>query len=256
MPVLEPVQAEDGLPERIGPVGDPGADEVGGGEVDAQHGVFPRWCRAVAAPPNGDRDDDLDDTCRRQAGRVPLGRWDAQIRPACYVLPLWDGHRGKPMSETHELADLLQGLKERSGRSYTALASRTGLSRSSVHRYCQGLTVPASFGTVERIARVCGAGPGELDRLYGAWARAEARAREAEAGAGAMNLISLLEPGVDLRGAGRPGSETALASAYLQKARETGVRPVQDIAPALGGEITFALDGPLMPLPSWKMEIY
>ncbi|MBJ3806253.1 helix-turn-helix domain-containing protein [Streptomyces flavofungini] len=88
------------------------------------------------------------------------------------------------MSETHELADLLQELKERSGRSYTALASRTGLSRSSVHRYCQGLTVPASFGTVERIARVCGAGQRELDRLYGAWARAEARAREAERDAG------------------------------------------------------------------------
>lgn len=84
------------------------------------------------------------------------------------------------MSESLQLADLLQELKERDGRSYTALASRTGLSRSSVHRYCQGLTVPASFGTVERIARVCGAGQEELDRLYVAWARAEARAREAE----------------------------------------------------------------------------
>ncbi|GGR66555.1 hypothetical protein GCM10010252_00210 [Streptomyces aureoverticillatus] len=91
------------------------------------------------------------------------------------------------MSETRELADLLQELKERSGRSYTALASRTGLSRSSVHRYCQGLTVPASFGTVERIARVCGAGQGELDRLYLAWTRAEAsagaEARESAEGA-------------------------------------------------------------------------
>ncbi|MEV0218119.1 helix-turn-helix domain-containing protein [Streptomyces sp. NPDC050704] len=89
------------------------------------------------------------------------------------------------MSESHQLADLLQALKERSGRSYTALASRTGLSRSSVHRYCQGLTVPASFGTVERIARVCGAGQEELDRLYAAWTRAEAQAREAESEAAA-----------------------------------------------------------------------
>ncbi|NGO13602.1 helix-turn-helix domain-containing protein [Streptomyces sp. HC44] len=89
------------------------------------------------------------------------------------------------MSESHQLADLLQELKERSGRSYTALASRTGLSRSSVHRYCQGLTVPASFGMVERIARVCGAGQEELDRLYTAWTRAEAQAREAESEAAA-----------------------------------------------------------------------
>ncbi|QIB43478.1 helix-turn-helix domain-containing protein [Streptomyces aureoverticillatus] len=80
------------------------------------------------------------------------------------------------MSERHQLGELLQELKERSGRSYTALASRTGLSRSSVHRYCQGLTVPASFGTVERIARVCGAGQEELDSLYEAWARADAAA--------------------------------------------------------------------------------
>ncbi|MET9966346.1 helix-turn-helix domain-containing protein [Streptomyces sp. NPDC006356] len=80
------------------------------------------------------------------------------------------------MAASHQLADLLQELKERSGRSYTALASRTGLSRSSVHRYCQGLTVPASFGVVERIARVCGAGQEDLDRLYSAWTRADAEA--------------------------------------------------------------------------------
>lgn len=85
------------------------------------------------------------------------------------------------MPEHHELSDLLRELKERGGRSYTALAARTGLSRSSVHRYCRGLTVPGSFGTVERIARVCGAAPEELDRLYQAWARAVA---SAEAGTG------------------------------------------------------------------------
>ncbi|MDQ8701052.1 helix-turn-helix domain-containing protein [Streptomyces sp. LHD-70] len=82
------------------------------------------------------------------------------------------------MPGTHQLADLLQALKERSGRSYSALAQRTGLSRSSVHRYCQGLTVPASFGVVERIARVCGAERDELDRLYAAWVRAAAEEPE------------------------------------------------------------------------------
>lgn len=34
--------------------------------------------------------------------------------------------------------------------------------------------------------------------------------------------------------------------------RETGVR-VQDLAKALGGEVTLALDGPMIPVPSWKV---
>ena len=77
-----------------------------------------------------------------------------------------------------ELADLLEELKQRSGRSYSALAHRSGLSRSSVHRYCQGSTVPPAFGAVELIARACGVTPGDprLDRLYRAWQRANASA--------------------------------------------------------------------------------
>ncbi|WP_326766810.1 helix-turn-helix domain-containing protein [Streptomyces sp. NBC_01591] len=78
------------------------------------------------------------------------------------------------MPEPSELAELLEALKRRSGRSYTALAHRTGLSRSTLHRYCQGLTVPGSFGAVERVARVCGASPAELDRLYRVWSRTTA----------------------------------------------------------------------------------
>ncbi|MGW1609116.1 helix-turn-helix domain-containing protein [Streptomyces sp. NPDC002285] len=70
-----------------------------------------------------------------------------------------------------ELAELLEDLKRRSGRSYAALAHRTGLSRSTIHRYCQGITVPGTFGVVERVARVSGASPAELDRLYRAWCR-------------------------------------------------------------------------------------
>lgn len=129
------------------------------------------------------------------------------------------------MSETHELADLLQELKERSGRSYTALASRTGLSRSSVHRYCQGLTVPASFGTVERIARVCGAGPGELDRLYGAWARAEARAREAESGA-----AGAAEAEAEVEAAG-PAAESPAGPPAARDATRDAVRESREASP-------------------------
>ncbi|MFD9858322.1 helix-turn-helix domain-containing protein [Streptomyces alboflavus] len=127
------------------------------------------------------------------------------------------------MSETHELADLLQELKERSGRSYTALASRTGLSRSSVHRYCQGLTVPASFGTVERIARVCGAGQGELDRLYGAWARAEAASAEAVSAEAASGEALSGEAGSP---AEPPAGPPAASAAVEPAARTPRRRPI------------------------------
>ncbi|WP_419997990.1 helix-turn-helix domain-containing protein [Streptomyces boninensis] len=73
-----------------------------------------------------------------------------------------------------ELAELLEELRLRSGRSYAALAHRTGLSRSTLHRYCQGTTVPPTFGVIEQVARVSGASPAELDRLYRAWCRATA----------------------------------------------------------------------------------
>jgi len=36
--------------------------------------------------------------------------------------------------------------------------------------------------------------------------------------------------------------------------RETGVR-IHDLATALGGEFTFAIDGALLPLPSWKVAV-
>ncbi|EPH43735.1 helix-turn-helix domain-containing protein [Streptomyces aurantiacus] len=145
------------------------------------------------------------------------------------------------MRDNRELADLLQELKERSGRSYTALASRTGLSRSSVHRYCQGLTVPASFGTVERIARVCGAGQEELDRLYGAWARAEAQAREAEKATAADGVEGTAQ--VDAQGEGReeprpPYGTTWFARAMPPDRRRTLLIAVI-IAVALVSTVTF-----------------
>ncbi|MER5501442.1 MULTISPECIES: helix-turn-helix domain-containing protein [unclassified Streptomyces] len=94
------------------------------------------------------------------------------------------------------LAESLEELKRRSGRSYTALAHRTGLSRSTLHRYCRGTTVPGSFGAVERVARVCGASPAELDRLYRVWSRTIA----AQGPADGMTV-----PGDDAAGPGGAG---------------------------------------------------
>ncbi|SDI30928.1 Beta-galactosidase [Actinokineospora alba] len=67
------------------------------------------------------------------------------------------------------LADLLAQLKDRSGLSYAALARKTNISRSSVHRFCSGAGLPPDFGTVERIATACGASKADLDSLYRLW---------------------------------------------------------------------------------------
>jgi hypothetical protein len=73
-----------------------------------------------------------------------------------------------------ELADLLTGLKIRSGRSYESIGRRISASKSTVHRYCTAATVPQEFGVLERIAITCGACRDEIVRLHQLWIRATA----------------------------------------------------------------------------------
>lgn len=82
-----------------------------------------------------------------------------------------------------DLAALLSGLKERSGLSHVQIGQKVNLSKSAVHRYIAGRAVPHDFGTVERIARACGADRAELDRLYPLWTAAlrQASSEAAEA---------------------------------------------------------------------------
>lgn len=85
--------------------------------------------------------------------------------------------------ETERFAALLRALKSRSGMSYEALARKSGLAGSTLHRYCRGTSVPQDYGSVHRLATVCGATPEELRTLHRLWALADA-ARTAAAGAG------------------------------------------------------------------------
>jgi hypothetical protein len=69
-------------------------------------------------------------------------------------------------------------LKNRTDRSYEALAKRTGISSSSLHRYCAGTKLPPDFGAVQRFAMECGASQQELRELHRLWVLADAARRE------------------------------------------------------------------------------
>ncbi|MEU3885900.1 helix-turn-helix domain-containing protein [Streptomyces sp. NPDC029041] len=90
--------------------------------------------------------------------------------------------------ETERFAALLRSLKSRSGLSYEALARKSGLSGSSLHRYCRGTSVPQDYGSVHRLATVCGATPDELRTLHRLWALADAARAVADASASAPDL--------------------------------------------------------------------
>ena len=82
-----------------------------------------------------------------------------------------------------QLAAFLRMLKDRTGRSYEALAGRCDVSRSSLHRYCMGTKVPADFGTLHAFARACGATSQEVRDLHRLWSLALTAAAETTAAA-------------------------------------------------------------------------
>ncbi|MFI0810577.1 helix-turn-helix domain-containing protein [Streptomyces echinatus] len=68
-----------------------------------------------------------------------------------------------------EFALLLTRMKERTGRSYAALAHRLGVNASTLHRYCAGEAVPLDFTGIERFAALCGASAEERVELHRRW---------------------------------------------------------------------------------------
>ncbi|KKZ71445.1 hypothetical protein VO63_23855 [Streptomyces showdoensis] len=126
------------------------------------------------------------------------------------------------MEGTDGFAELMRGLKERSGLSYGVLAKRLHVSTSTLHRYCNGDAVPTEFAPVDRLGRLCGATREELVELHRAWILAdEARRRgkpEAvgpEGGAAPGAAAAEGEPGHEAAGPGAgpaPGPEAPVGA--------------------------------------------
>ncbi|MFJ9852295.1 helix-turn-helix domain-containing protein [Streptomyces sp. NPDC101150] len=141
-------------------------------------------------------------------------------------------------------AELLRGLKERSGLSYGALAKRLHMSTSTLHRYCNGSAVPADYAPVERLARVCRATPGELIELHRRWILADAARGRKGPGSGPDGVV---------RGAGsgkpKAAKDTADSGEGLPEAAggtesasvgAEGRDPVGSDAPVVGGAVSSA----------------
>ncbi|MFJ9539758.1 helix-turn-helix domain-containing protein [Streptomyces sp. NPDC101225] len=76
-------------------------------------------------------------------------------------------------ARTEKFAAHLRMLKDRSGRGYDRLGKETGVSGSSLHRYCSGRSVPGDYRVVHAFAKVCGASSDELRELHRLWALAD-----------------------------------------------------------------------------------
>ncbi|WP_285743128.1 helix-turn-helix domain-containing protein [Lentzea sp. NBRC 105346] len=80
---------------------------------------------------------------------------------------------------TDKFAAYLRMLKDRTGRGFDKLGKQSGVSASSLHRYCSGASVPADYRVVHSFAKACGASPEELRELHQLWALADAARIEA-----------------------------------------------------------------------------
>ncbi|MEV4315117.1 helix-turn-helix domain-containing protein [Actinocrispum sp. NPDC049592] len=77
-------------------------------------------------------------------------------------------------AQTEKFAAYLRMLKDRSGRGFERLGKQAGISGSSLHRYCSGLSVPTDYRVVHTFGKVCGASAEELRELHQLWALADA----------------------------------------------------------------------------------
>ncbi|MFE3142433.1 helix-turn-helix domain-containing protein [Streptomyces scopuliridis] len=126
-------------------------------------------------------------------------------------------------TEAEAFAELLRGLKDRSGRSYGVLAGKLHVSTSTLHRYCNGDAVPTDYASVERLARLCGANGDELVELHRRWILADEARRRARsappASAEPVSLASVSPASVSAApGSGADGEDAAAPEAPAEAA--------------------------------------
>ncbi|MEV5342238.1 helix-turn-helix domain-containing protein [Streptomyces sp. NPDC052676] len=102
-------------------------------------------------------------------------------------------------------AKLLRELKERTDRSYGALARRLNMNTSTLHRYCAGDAVPQDFAPVERFAALCGATPEERLELHRRWLAALAARRRPRTAPDASPVAAEPDETGDTGDTGLPG---------------------------------------------------
>ncbi|MBP0449706.1 helix-turn-helix domain-containing protein [Kitasatospora sp. RG8] len=151
--------------------------------------------------------------------------------------------------ETDEFAAMLRALKDRSGRSYGTLAARLHVSTSTLHRYCNGAAVPNEYAPVERLARVCGAGPDELVELHRRWILADASRRREPSTPAATPVTAPAPTAPSAAPAPTPGPTTpAAAPAPTAPTPPAAPEPegVPETEPVVGPEPS-PVDGPAGP---------
>ncbi|MFD5227299.1 helix-turn-helix domain-containing protein [Streptomyces qaidamensis] len=147
--------------------------------------------------------------------------------------------------ETERFAALLRSLKSRSGLSYEALARKSGLAGSTLHRYCRGTSVPQDYGSVHRLATVCGATPDELRTLHRLWALADAARAAAERGA-VSEAAGRTEPEAtqESEPKAEPEAEPKAEPEAESRAEPKAEAPTKASTPTLGPASTPAALGP------------
>jgi hypothetical protein len=141
-------------------------------------------------------------------------------------------HHNPQVFASTGLADVQYLVVERKDNGGQAI-NRADLTFSGTRRgFASWLAAPAPIGGLDFVSKDAGAAAAFLAKT------------PAQMFDDVLNIASLSDPKAE--------SELAKAEAELK------IRLRQDLAETLGGEATFALDGPILPTPSWKvvLEVY
>ncbi|GAA1122996.1 helix-turn-helix domain-containing protein [Streptomyces javensis] len=146
--------------------------------------------------------------------------------------------------DMEEFAELLRELKGRTNRSYAALAARSGVSASALHRYCSGASVPGDYDVLARFGKVCGASGEELLELHRRWVLADAERKRAGSrapaavSAGRAGAAGAVTEGVSrVETAGGPDAETGAGPGPGVATEPEPLRTAQDPDPDLDPDL-------------------